>query len=98
MTLIEELNNANAEIERLEARRREIYAESLKTVREEDKVCADGLAEMLAHESPFGRPIEYPTEIRGIVWRENQPPVYDKDAEGWVAVRPCAKEYERLTR
>lgn len=97
MTPREELNRIAAEVERLEARRSAIYAESLRAA-EADKVCDDWAAEMLAEPEP--RRMKFPIAVHGI---EASPaprlPIVGtrRSVGAWVAVRPCGAEWKGKT-
>jgi hypothetical protein len=87
MTPQEELAEIRQQIEALEARRRSIYERSLSAP-EEEKVCADWMAESLAQS--FSGFIEYPVTIHGIAHEDR--PLLERGMRPIgipVAVRPC---------
>lgn len=90
MNLKEELARTDAELQCLEARKRELYRLSVEAP-ENEKICADYMAEVLGEPSLF-KEIQYPLEITGISFS-------GKIAEsghrprGLVSIRPCGKEF-----
>jgi len=93
MTLKEDLAAVEAELKRLEARKRELYDLSIKAPAHE-KLCMDSIAEMLAE--PFGE-LELPIEVTGLHFtgktiRENGYP-----KRSLVRIRPCGAEFEQRT-
>lgn len=86
--LKQELADLESQIKTLQDRKRDIYKRSLAAP-EEDKVCPDFAARMLAGSPPPSMP--YPIEVRGIAWGEESWHLSRKPAK-WVAVRPCGPE------
>ena len=90
----EELKALEAEIERLEERRRAIYRASVEAPHAE-KVCDDALAKLVGEEPDQASPrFTYPIQVTGIThtgelvgkpWKCTKP-------GAWVAIRPCAPE------
>lgn len=77
---------------------RTLYRRSLVTAKEEDKLCADWVAEDLSTESPLN-PIEYPIEVNGIHFEEEDTlrPSFGRKGTKWVAVRSCNKKHGNKT-
>lgn len=95
MSLKEELKSIDIEIERLEERRRAIYAESLAAPPEE-KVVADDLAEMASE--PWGGTLRFPTELSGITWSNDPKRFFLRLRKvDLVKVRPCRPEAQEKT-
>lgn len=91
MNLTEQIAQVADEIKQLKARERDLYRQSVEAP-EAEKVCADWMAEELAHdpaESILFREALYPIEVNGIsfegaeLWRERP------GGHRLVAVRPC---------
>lgn len=95
MTLKEELAEVDAELERLEALKRELYARSLEAPAHE-KICADYIASLYAEPLPF-KELKYPIEVRGITFTGQTWVVDGYPNRSLVRVRPCAAEYENKT-
>jgi len=87
MSLKEELADIDAKIEKLKAKKREIYKASLDAP-EEEKVCGDFWAESLSEPSPFPR-MKFPIEVTGINWVERDKRYRECQL---VAVRPAGKK------
>jgi hypothetical protein len=90
--LHEALARIEADIDALEAKRREIYQRSL-TAPEEEKVAPDFVSSMEAAESSWPK-MKWPKVVTGIHWGDG--PAFRAPREGlteWVAVRPCAEEF-----
>lgn len=96
MTLAEEIEQNRQEIERLEARQRELYRKSLEAPKSE-KVCADWIAQDLSEEWPWPSRPDEPRMVKAIsfegggVWRDGP------KVGRLVAVRPCDKELNGKT-
>jgi hypothetical protein len=91
MTPREELEQVDTEIKRLEERRRELYERSTAAP-ENDKLCEDSLARMLAEPELF-QSLEYPIEVRGIAFRGDAKLIHVRHRKaGLVRIRPCAEE------
>ena len=95
MTPKEELAFIEAEIERLEERKRQIYARSVEAPSHE-KVCENKLAEMLAEPGLF-KELAMPIEVTGIQFTGNYGVELGYPNRNLVRVRPCADEYEGKT-
>lgn len=95
MTSKEELASLEQEIKRLEARKRDLYRQSVDAP-ESEKLCENYFAEMLAEPEVF-KTLEYPIEINGITFTgEFRSRSYVKPGS-LVRVRPCAAEFESKT-
>lgn len=86
LTPKERLEAIAAQIKSLEEQRREIYRASLEAP-DDEKVCADVLAEMCAEE-PWGT-FEYPIEVHGINWEDGMGRDFPPRL---VQVKPCNEE------
>jgi hypothetical protein len=96
MKLKEELLSIDAELGRLEERKREIYGLSVQAP-EVEKVCEDSIATMLSEPDLFHR-LEYPIEISGISFSGSLLSKRGVEKAGQlVKVRPCAEEFENKT-
>ncbi len=94
--LTDELQAIEAEVERLEARKRELYRQSVEAP-ENEKLCKDSLANLLGEPELF-RNIEYPISIYGITFTGKLYHARGRDQPGrLVKVRPCAPEFEDKT-
>lgn len=91
MIIKEELASIDAEIERLETRRRELYQLSIQAPSHE-KVCEDQLARMLAEPSLF-KNLAYPIEITGVQFTGRYGIENSYPKRELVRIRPCAKEF-----
>lgn len=92
------LRELDADEESICEERRSIYQRSLAAADDNDKICDDRTAEMLAEKSLFKR-ISYPVTVNGIHF-ENTPmlgPSMMHPSAKWVAVRPCGDEYAGRT-
>lgn len=106
MTLKEELEIVEGELEllkvqqkELEDKQRDVYRRSLEAA-EEDKVAKDSLCALLVDEGFPRREMQYPIQVEGIAWSDGIPPVWDRHFDNpgaWVCVRPCGDEYENKT-
>lgn len=90
MTPKEELAQIEAEVERLEARKREIYRASVAAP-ESEKVCKDFVAEMLGQESPWPT-FKFPVEVQGISFEHQIQ--NDRDNAGRMVLVRLAKSNE----
>lgn len=95
MNLKEELQQVEAELARLEERKRRLYELSVQAP-EHEKLCENGLAEMLA-EPELVRSVRYPIEVTGIHFAGGLGPSPGLRKCGLVRVRPCAEEFEGKT-
>lgn len=81
------LEELREEEKKIEAERREIYAQSLLAAKE-DKVCSDDLAEMLKNPPKF-KYIKYPVTISNIAYVETKVLQPDLHSSKWVSIAPC---------
>lgn len=90
---IERLEELRAQIKAAQEEVRSIYKASLEAP-EEDKVCEDFMAKMLAEDhSKYS--IQWPTEIQGLNWDESCRICYNSEPK-LVAIRPCSDEEGNL--
>jgi hypothetical protein len=94
--LVQELKAVEAEILRLEDRKRQLYQMSVEAT-ENEKICEDSIASMLGEPELF-KTIEYPVHIYGITFTGEfcQPGRRHKPGR-LVRVRPCEAEFEGQT-
>lgn len=88
MTPREELEQVETEIKRLEERKRQLYERS-STAPENEKLCEDNLARLMAEPDLFP-PFKYPIEVGGITFRRGasllQKGLRKREL---VRIRPC---------
>lgn len=100
MTLSEQLDELEAEFERLKERKCEIFRASLEATDANDKIGSDELVSQLLDSEGRSLGIQYPIEVRAIRWADGDNPPFWKGmyAPGrWVKIRPCAKEHGNKT-
>lgn len=95
MTIKEELASVEAEVERLENRKRELYQLSIQAPSHE-KLCEDHLARMLG-EPPFFKPLALPIEVTGIQFSGRPAIENGYPKRKLVRIRPCAAEFDGKT-
>lgn len=94
--LSDELQTIEAELARLEARKCELYRQSVEAP-ENEKICANSLAEILAEPEIFQR-IEYPISVYGITFSGDLHRARGRHKPGaLVRVRPCEAEFDSKT-
>lgn len=92
-----ELKVVDAASAALDERRADIYRASIAAPKE-DKICGDGLAELLGQR---GQSMRFPIEVTGIT-QSGDTNIMGRSMMGhqpgaWVSVRPCAAGYEDKT-
>lgn len=92
--LVQRLEEIRQEKAALKEEEQSIYKQSLEAP-EEDKVCEDFTAKLLAEPHPF-RSIKYPITINSISFGDRETLQPKKDIK-WVSVRPCGEEYKGKT-
>lgn len=96
MTLNEELKAIEADLKRLEDRKRQLYRLSVEAP-ENEKICEDHLAEMLGEPEIF-KTLRYPIEINGITFSGTLHDARGRLKPGrLVRIRPCGKEFDAKT-
>lgn len=94
--LTEELRAIEADLERLEKRKRELYCQSVEAP-ENEKICENTLASMLGEPEIF-RTIEYPVSVYGITFSGDFYRAREPYRPGsLVRVRPCESDFESKT-
>jgi hypothetical protein len=89
MTPKEELEQIDAEIKLLEERRRQLYERSTLAP-ENEKLCDDSLARMLAEPELF-HSLGYSIEVSGVTFRGDAKLIHvGRRKAGLVRIRPCA--------
>lgn len=95
MTPKEELASIDAEIERLDNRKRELYALSIAAPAHE-KICDNYLAELLAEGGLF-KDLALPIEVTGIHFTGRTAIENGYPKRKLVRIQPCAEEYSGKT-
>lgn len=94
--LTQELQTIEADIKRLEKRKRKLYRMSVKAP-ENEKVCEDKVASLLGEPELF-KTLEYPIPIYGVTFTGKLYHARGRNTPGTLAkVRPCEPEFENKT-